>query len=152
MPTRPRRICSVLALVAAFAPLMSRAADRPDPKMRSVTLPEEIHWRKGARADTAIIQGDPAKPGIYIQLIRWHPGGGTRPHYHPDDRYIWVLSGTWWVGSGPKYDPTASYPLSAGTFIVDHANEIHWDFAKDEDCVVYIVGMGPTKTVQTEAK
>jgi len=63
-----------------------------------------------------------------------------------------VLSGTWWVGSGPKYDPSAGYPVSAGTFIVDHANEIHWDFAKDEDCLVYIVGMGPTKTVQAEAK
>ena len=84
MPTAPRLCCSALALMAAFGPLISLAADRPDPKMRSVTLPDEIHWRKGTNADTAVIQGDPAKPGIYIQLIRWHPGGGTRPHYHPD--------------------------------------------------------------------
>jgi quercetin dioxygenase-like cupin family protein len=141
-----------VALMAVIAPLTSRGADRPDPQARSVTLPDEIRWRKGATADTAIIQGDPAKPGLYIQLIRWHPGSGTRPHSHPDDRYVWVLSGTWWVGSGTKYDPDAAYPVKAGTFIVDHANEIHWDLAKDEDCVVYIVGIGPTKTVQAGNK
>jgi hypothetical protein len=27
------------------------------------------------------------------------------PHFHPNDRYIVVLQGNWWVGSGTKFDP-----------------------------------------------
>jgi quercetin dioxygenase-like cupin family protein len=140
------------AAAAALFPLAPSAAERPDPKRVSITLPDEIQWKKSANADTAVIQGDPSKPGIYIQLIKWHPGNMSRPHYHPEERYIYVISGTWWVGVGPKYDPESTYPVSAGTYVVDHPNEIHYDGAKEGDCLLYIVGMGPSKTVPAEQK
>jgi hypothetical protein len=62
---------------------------------------------------------------------------------HPNARYITVISGTWWLGSGPKFDPDSTYPAKAGTFVVHHPNQLHYDGAKDEDCVIQIVGMGP---------
>lgn len=150
MLTLRRTIVPVL-LATAFLLPPSRAAE-PDPKIISFMLPDQIQWRKSTNADTATIQGDPSKPGIYIQLIKWHPGNMSRPHTHPTDRYIWVLSGTWWVGQGPRYDPSSTYPISAGTYVVDHANEIHYDGAKDGECLLYIVGMGPLATVPAEAK
>jgi len=138
--------------MAVLLPIPSPAAERPDPKVISITLPDEIQWRKGSNADVATIQGDPSKPGIYIQLVKWHPGNMSRPHFHPEERYIWVLSGTWWVGTGPKYDPASTFPVSAGTLVVDHPNEVHYDGAKEGDCLLYIVGMGPSKTIPAEAK
>jgi quercetin dioxygenase-like cupin family protein len=138
-------------LTAAALFVRGRAAE-PDPKIISYTLPDKIEWRKSANADTATIQGDTSKPGIYIQLIRWHPHNMSRPHTHPTDRYIYVLSGTWWMGQGPKYDPDSTFPVQAGTYVVHHANEIHYDGAKDTECLLYIVGMGPLVTTPAEAK
>lgn len=128
--------------LAALAIFPMRAAD-PDPKIMSVTLPDKIEWRKSASADTAILQGDPSKPGLYIELVRWHAGNMSRPHMHPSARYITVISGTWWLGWGDKFDPASTYPAKAGTYVVHHPNQLHYDGAKDEDCVIQIVGMGP---------
>jgi len=151
MPTLHRSIASAVLVAAAFLVSPIRAAE-PDPKAISYTLPDKIEWKKGANADTATIQGDPTKPGIYIQLIKWHPHSMSRPHTHNTERYITVLSGTWWIGTGPKYDPASTFPVTAGTYVVDRANEIHYDGAKDVECELEIVGMGPVVTTGAEAK
>ncbi len=131
------KLLLLLASTALFAQTL------PDPKIMSVTLPDKIDWRKGASSDTALLQGDPSKPGLYIQLTRWHAGNTSRPHMHPTARYITVISGTWWLGWGPEYKPESMYPAKAGTYVVHHPNELHYDGAKDEDCVIMIVGIGP---------
>ncbi|MEO8098492.1 MAG: cupin domain-containing protein [Acidobacteriota bacterium] len=147
MPNRPR-VLSVL-LVAALLPAGSPAAE-PDPKILTYTLPDKIDWKKTASSDTAILQGDPAKPGIYIELVRWKAGNTSRPHTHPTDRYITVISGTWWLGTGTEYDPASMFAVKAGTYVVHHANQPHYDGAKDEDCVIMIVGMGPATSTLAE--
>ena len=45
------------------------------------------------------------KPGLYITRNKWKAGNMSRPHFHPNDRLIVVLSGTWWVGTGDVFDP-----------------------------------------------
>jgi hypothetical protein len=142
--------CALLAATAFCLPL-SRAAE-PDPKAVTYTAPDKIVWTKGAGADTATVQGDPSKPGIYIQLLKWHPGNMSRPHFHSTTRYITVISGTWWIGTGPKYDPASTYPAPAGSYVVDLPGGIHYDGAKDTECVLEIVGMGPMTTTQAEQK
>jgi quercetin dioxygenase-like cupin family protein len=134
------RFVALFALAAFLLPI--RAAE-PDPKVMSYTLPEKINWVKGAASDTATLQGDPSKPGLYVQLTRWHAGNMSRPHTHPNARYITVSSGTWWLGWGNTYDPASTFPVKAGTYVVHHANQPHYDGAKDEDCVILIVGEGP---------
>ena len=137
--------------MALFVPI--RAAE-PDPKSISYTPADKIEWRNGAAADTATILGDPSKPGIYILLHhQWHPGNmEPRPPSHNTERYIMVLSGTWWIGTGTKYDPASTHPVTAGTYVVDHANEVHYDGAKDTEAVLEIVGTGPLVTTQREVK
>lgn len=151
MISRLRRFTPLVPLAGILLFTPGRAAE-PDPKAVSYTMPDKIEWRKSAASDTATIQGDPSKPGIYIQLIKWHPGHMSRPHYHSTDRYITVLSGTWWIGTGTKYDPASTYPVPAGTYVVDHAMGIHYDGAKDTECVLEIVGMGPVTTTGAEVK
>jgi len=29
----------------------------------------------------------------------------SRPHFHPNDRFFVVIVGTWWMGTGEKFDP-----------------------------------------------
>ena len=134
----------VLPAVAALA----LAAAAPDPRVLSYTLPDHLEWAGDPKAGPQTIRlwGDPAKPGPYAVLVRWPPHQMSRPHTHPYDRHVVVVSGVWWVGSGRTYDPASTTPLPAGTVVTHFAGQPHYDGAKDEACVIEIVGEGPATT------
>ena len=92
------------------------------------------------------------KPGLYIVLTKWSPGNMSRPHFHPNDRFITVISGTWWVGTGSTYDPASTTPIPAGSFVTHFAKQIHYDGAKDGEVLLQIVGMGPATSTPAEKK
>ncbi|HKV03749.1 MAG TPA: cupin domain-containing protein [Candidatus Acidoferrales bacterium] len=133
-------------------PSRAAAADL-NPAAVVYKLPSQITWtgRPGA-AETATVLGDPSKPGLYIQLVKWYPHNMSHPHFHPNDRYITVLSGTWWVGTGTKFDPDSTVPMPAGSYVVDLAKQVHYDGAKDETAVLEIVGEGPATITPAEVK
>jgi hypothetical protein len=119
-------------------------------------LPDQIPWGpvNAAGAQSAVVVGDPEKPGFYAVYNKWTKGNHfSRPHFHPNDRFIVVLQGTWWVGSGPKFDPANTTPLPPGSFVTHFGKQVHWDGAKDEDAVLLIMGDGPaTATLVAEEK
>jgi hypothetical protein len=123
-----------------------------DPSAIRITPPNDIPWKDNGQSATAILAGDPTKPGIYVELTKWHAGHMSRPHYHPNDRYIYVISGTWWVGTGTKYDPDSTKPMPPGSYVLHTAKGVHYDGAKDADCVIEIVGMGPATSTPAEVK
>jgi hypothetical protein len=154
IPTFSARL-PLLTLAAAgllIGPLTGRLAADLDPKAITIQLPNQIKWTKGNGAETAVLVGDPSKPGLYVVLQKWLPHNNSRPHFHPNDRYITVLSGTWWVNTGAKYDPDGFKPVPAGSFVVHAGKEIHYDGARDEPCVLQIVGMGPATSTPAEVK
>lgn len=122
----------------------------PDPSHIPMVFGKDIPWKGEHGEHTAALFGDPNKPGIYGVLIKWDPGYNSKPHFHTTDRYIYVVSGTWWVSSSTHYDPSKMYPIPAGTFVTDIKNTIHWDGAKPQTgpCILMLVGEGPMKTVR----
>jgi hypothetical protein len=124
-----------------------------NPAAITITPPKDIKWVEGnGGSATATLAGDPSKPGIYVQLNKWHPHRNSRPHSHPNDRYITVLSGTWWVATGTDYDLNKMVPVAAGSYVKHTGGQVHWDGAKDEECVLEIVGMGPATSTSAEKK
>ena len=118
-------------------------------------LPDQITWGpiNANGAQSAVVVGDPAKPGFYMVYNKWTKGTHfSRPHFHTNDRYIVVLQGTWWVGSGPKFDPANTTPMPAGSFVTHFAKQVHWDGAKDEDAILLIMGEGPATSTAAEEK
>ena len=144
-----------MALAAFGLPLsFLEAATVPDPKVMTFTLPKDLKWGGDpmAGAQSITLYGDLNKEGPYGQLVKWLPHNMSRPHFHRNERYIYVVSGTWWCGTGRKYDPDATYPLPAGTFVHHIANQTHFDGAKDEAAVLLMTGMGPAPAVDNELK
>lgn len=124
-----------------------------NPAAISIQMPNQIKWiSNGNGAEIAKLVGDPAKPGWYVYLNKWTPNHMSRPHFHQYDRYITVLSGTWWVGTGNKYDPDSTVPVPAGSFVTHFAKQIHYDGAKDVECVLEIAGQGPAASTPAEVK
>jgi hypothetical protein len=147
-----RRI-AVVALAAFLSWAAGAGATELNPAAVTFTLPDNIPWKVNPNgADNAVLLGDPSKEGLYIVLVRWHAGHMSHPHFHPNDRFISVLSGTWWVGTGTKFDPDATVPMPAGSYVVHYGKQVHYDGAKDGDCVLEIVGEGPATATPAEVK
>jgi hypothetical protein len=126
-----------------------------NPAALAYKLPDQIPWGpvNAAGAQSAVVAGDPTKPGFYAIYNKWTKGNHfSRPHFHPNDRYIVVLQGTWWVGTGPKFDPANTTPMAAGSFVTHFGKQVHWDGAKDEDAVLLIMGEGPATSTAAEEK
>ena len=143
-------IAFVLASMTAAVP-----AAELNPAAVIYKLPDQIEWSpvNAAGAQSAVVAGDPAKPGFYAIYNKWTKGNHfSRPHFHPNDRYIVVLQGTWWVASGPKFDPANTVPMPAGSFVTHFGKQVHWDGAKDEDIVLLIMGEGPATATAAEEK
>ena len=124
-----------------------------DPAALIYKLPDQLTWRDptgAAGINSAILHGDPTKPGLYIVLNRFKPGNFSRPHFHPNDRFITVVKGTWWVATGNKFDTDNMVPMPAGSFVTHFGKQVHWDGAKDEEAWVLIVGDGPATSTPVE--
>jgi quercetin dioxygenase-like cupin family protein len=144
-----------LFLGVALSATMFTSAIAADlnPAAVTYTLPDKIEWKQGSgRNQQAILAGDPSKPGLYVVMVKWLPGGMSRPHFHPNDRFITVLKGTWWVGTGTKFDPDNTVPMPAGTFVTHFGKQVHYDGAKDEETVLLITGEGPATSTPAEEK
>lgn len=69
-------------------------------------LPQEIEY-SGApdQLQSAVVFGDPTKPGLYVQRFRFPPGLKVPPHWHPEEmRTVVVLSGTLYYAFGENWD------------------------------------------------
>ena len=143
------------AAVAACAMLMSESlvADIDRAAVDFVTS-DNIRWVKNPNGtnEQAILYGDPSKPGPYVARIRWYPGNMSRPHFHQNDRFFAVISGTWWMGTGEKFDPDSTVPAPAGSYVIHHAGKVHYDGAKDGECVIQVWGIGPATAIPAEKR
>ena len=143
---------AALAMGAVAAQSAARSTEL-DPTALIYKLPDQIQWRDPlgtSGVNQAVLQGDPSKPGLYVVLNRFKPGNFSRPHFHPNDRFITVVKGTWWVATGNKFDPALTTPMPAGSFVTHFAKQVHWDGAKDEEAWVLIVGEGPATLTRVE--
>jgi hypothetical protein len=110
---------------------------------------DKLTWRptegNTLGVETAVVEGDPSKPGYYLTINHFPAGVMSRPHYHPDERYIIVLRGTWYTDEGQVFRPKETVPLKPGDFMRHPKRGPHYDGALDEDTWVAISGYGPTK-------
>jgi hypothetical protein len=145
--TPPHRLWRYLVIPLALASMLSvGSAAELNPAAVIYKLPDQIQWSPvgSEGAQSAVLVGDPTKTGFYAVYIKWTPGNHfSHPHFHPNDRFIAVIQGTWWVGSGPKFDPANTTPMPAGSFVTHFGKQVHWDGAKDEEVVLLIMGEGP---------
>jgi quercetin dioxygenase-like cupin family protein len=151
------RLCGALAVMAlalgvsAASPTRSHA--EIDPTAIAVVPFDKLDFKgKPGQAQIATVFGDATKPGMYGIVIKWPPHTFSRPHSHPNERYVTVLSGTWWINTGAKFSPDTMVAMKPGAFVIHHAGQIHYDGTKDDTAMIYIVGMGPAPSIPREEK
>ena len=153
LPTANRRDLLLAPLLAALPQLLSlsSAEAAPDPTKTIIVPNKEIDFKPALNAppnsiEEAYLFSKSSESGIYLNLTRWHPGWMSAPHFYETDRLCVVVSGTWWVTSGDVFDPNATVPVPAGSFVHRVARTSHYDGVKagePEPVVIAICGMGP---------
>lgn len=135
------------SLAALILPALAYAQDS------TAKLPQDIVYKSpiAGYPEMAMVYGDTAKPGIYVQRVKFAPGFKIMPHWHPDEvRTIVVLSGTLYFGYGEKWDESKLKAFPAGTFFTEPPRAPHFAWAKDGEVLLQITAVGPTGVTMVE--
>jgi quercetin dioxygenase-like cupin family protein len=89
-----------------------------------------------------VVSGDPGKAGAFTVRLKMPAGYKIAPHWHPTDEHVTVLSGTFALGMGEKFDAATMKDLPAGSYGLLPAEMRHFAMAKTA-AVVQVHGTGP---------
>jgi quercetin dioxygenase-like cupin family protein len=97
--------------------------DSPKKHMADAALypVSEMNWKDGppslpAGAKVAVLEGDPGKPGPFVFRVKVPDGYRIPPHTHPKPERVTVISGTFHLGMGEKFDKGKAKAMPAGTY------------------------------------
>jgi quercetin dioxygenase-like cupin family protein len=90
----------------------------------------------------AVLEGDPAKPGPFLVRLKFPDGYRIAPHTHPKTERVTVLSGTFHLGMGERFDAKAGRAMPAGSYGHWPAGMKHYAWAEGET-VIQLHGEGP---------
>ena len=128
---------------AVAAPAKKTAVAAPAKK----AAPAELKWMDNppglpGGASMAVVKGDPGKKGMFTIQIRMPSNYAVRPHWHPTDENVTLVSGKLAYGMSDQLDRAAAQAMNPGEKIVMKAKQHHWVFTGD-GAVVEVTAMGP---------
>ena len=150
MKLRHAKVLLLAAMLLSMVP-GSPPAFATDP-IRAMAV-DSIEFKPDARIPgiaSALIAGDPKRGPNYTVIVRFSPGTRVPAHFHPDQRVITVLSGTYYLGGGDKFDESALKAYGPGMVIIIPARAPHFSGSKDDGTVVLESGDAATGTTPTE--
>ncbi len=138
----------VALLVMGYCNAVAFAAD----PIRSMTV-DSIEFKPDAHIHgiaSALIAGNPKEGPNYTVIVKFSPNTRVPAHFHPDQRVITVISGTYYLGGGEKFDDGALKPYRPGMVIIIPARAPHFSGSKDDGTIVLESGDAATGTTPTE--
>ena len=138
-----------VVLFFLVATLFDVAPVHGDEHDEGITLnpPDKLVWKDGPAslpkgAQIAVLEGDPSKEGSFVFRIKAPDGYRIPPHTHPKMERVTVISGTFNIGMGKKFDQTATKAMPAGTYGYWEPDMEHFVWIKGET-VAQFHGIGP---------
>jgi hypothetical protein len=146
---------TILACITSPAGLAQTPAKKESPPAalpdHGLFRPADVKWMDAPNAlpsgaKLAVLEGDPFKPGLYTMRLQAPDGYKIPPHFHKRVEHVTVVSGTFNLGMGDKFDDKAGQPMPAGTFGFLPPMMKHFAWATGET-VIQLHGMGPWEIV-----
>src|SRR5271169_4377398 len=146
-----RRFLYLTLAVTGFfagAGLLSTLVTQAHPYEKHAFTPDAISWdpappavRPGAQF--AVLEGDPtASTGNFTIRLKMPDGFRIAPHWHPNRENVTIISGTFKVGMGDKFDPGKMNVFVAGSFAFLDPDMHHYAMASGET-IVQVHGQSP---------
>ena len=140
---------AALALICCVA-LRGSLTAKADSTERHIFAADAIPWGPApnfvpAGAQLAVLEGNPmASSGDYTVRLKMPDGYRIAPHFHPNRENVTIISGTFKVGMGDRFDETKMGSFPSGSFAYLDPNMHHYAMASGE-VVVQIHGMSPVE-------
>ena len=133
-----KRFIVVTALCLALAPVAIAQADKM--AETKTYLPGEGVWQDAdgipPGAKVAVLEGDPGKEVFYTMRVKFPEGlYKIAPHTHPQAEHLTVISGTFNVGMGEKFDQNAGQAIPAGGYFFMPAGMKHFAWTTGETVI-----------------
>jgi quercetin dioxygenase-like cupin family protein len=93
-------------------------------------------------AQIAVIEGSMAQAVPFTVRIKFPAHYALPAHTHPAVERVTVLSGTFHMGMGEKFDRAAMQPVPAGDMMIMQPGTVHFAWT-DAETVVQLHGTGP---------
>ena len=135
-----------VAAVLVFAAEESQSTATSATEHR-VTKPSDLKWGEAppglpASAKVAALNGDPTQAGPFTVRLKAPADYKVMPHTHPTDERLTVISGSFRIGMGERFDETKMQEMGPGSYIVLPSGMAH--FAKSaKESIVQIDSEGP---------
>jgi quercetin dioxygenase-like cupin family protein len=141
----PLALFVVLAL--PLVPLPSNASEAPLPAGTIQVPAGSGSWIDAppsmpAGSKMMLLEGHPAKEGLFTMRLRLPAGSRIQPHWHPRDERVTILSGLARVGFGEAFDEAAMTSFGAGSFYVNPPGSRHYVWIVEET-EMQLTGIGP---------
>ena len=136
-------------LLLLLCPAGVRAEDST--RRWALFTPDQIAWRDGPPsllpgAKMAILEGDPAKEGLFTMRLKLPDGFRVFPHWHPKTERLTVIQGIVNLGTGDRFDAAATQALGAGTYSSMPPKMTHFAWMKGET-ILQLSSMGPWEVI-----
>lgn len=120
---------------------------QPGQSIFKAILPEEIDWKTfpafPPSARLAVVVGEPLQQGPYTIRVKVPRGVKLMPHSHPEDRVYTVISGTFYIGLGDRFDAEKLQAYPPGALIILPGNTSHFHWATSGEYVTQVTAVGP---------
>lgn len=107
---------------------------------------DKIEWKDEpvlpGDAQSALVIGDPTKPGVFMAYLKFPANYEIPAHTHPFAEVVTVLKGAAWNGMGEKLDRTKGDKLGAGSSFTLPAGHAHYLW-NEEETIVLLTATGP---------
>ena len=107
---------------------------------------KDLEWKDSpslpAGAKIAVLEGPMNEAKPFIARIKFPANSKIMPHTHPGIEHVTVISGSFAMGLGEKWDDKGMHKLGAGDVMIMEPKTPHYAQAKGET-VVQIHGTGP---------
>ena len=138
-----RRIAAIAVAIAALS-VLPVLAQQP---AHVVSTPDTLKWVEppvlpGSRL--AVVQGDPSKEGLFVYRLKMPANYRIPPHLHKASENVTVLTGSFYMGMGEKFDQGSGQELPVGGFASIPPDHPHYAWAGPQETVVQVHGVGPT--------
>ena len=138
------RRTSIVTLLFALAVVPVQAQQHDG---HVIHMPDALKWVEPAvlpGVKMALIQGDPSKEGLFVYRFKFPANHKVPAHFHKAGENVTVLSGTFFIGLGEKFDQGSGKELPAGGFVAIPPNHPHFAWAGPQETIVQVHGIGPT--------
>jgi quercetin dioxygenase-like cupin family protein len=146
-----KKIVILFNAIAATAALVFAAEQAALPSATTehrVMNPADLKWGEAppglpAGGKMAVLNGDPTQAGAFTVRLKAPAGYKVMPHTHPTAERLTVISGSFKIGMGEKFDQGSMQEMKPGSYIVLPANMAHYAKGAGKESVVQIDSEGP---------